>query len=141
MNRAEVEKFIQVNFAGISQDYPWKDTPDYCVFRHADNRKWFALIFEVKYSTLVKHNPQLFAQTQNSNPGQTNHFYPNRVVDIVNLKSDPDLIETLTQESGILPAYHMNKRHWITILLDGSCPADRIKALIDMSYNLTLKRR
>ncbi len=39
MNRAQTETFIQENFAGILQDYPWEDTPDYTVFRHANNRK------------------------------------------------------------------------------------------------------
>lgn len=120
MNRTQIETFIHENFAGIIQDYPWEDTPDYVVFRHADNRKWFALIANIKYQTLGLDRP-----------GN---------VDFINLKSDPDLIDALTLEPGILPAYHMNKRHWITIPLDGSCPDDRIKSLIDLSYQLTCRK-
>lgn len=118
MNRAATETFIHENFAGIIQDYPWEDSPEYTVFRHADNRKWFALITQIKYSTFGVDRPGL--------------------VNIINLKSDPDLIEDLLHEPGILPAYHMNKRHWITILLDDSCPASQIQNLIDLSYRLTM---
>lgn len=120
MNRLEVEKFIHQNFGGIAQDYPWADSPEYTVFRHADNHKWFALIMTVQYAT-IKVN-------------QTG------TVDILNLKSDPDLIDDLIKTPGILPAYHMNKRRWVTVSLDGTCSADRVKTLVDLSYQLTAKR-
>lgn len=61
-------------------------------------------------------------------------------VDILNLKSDPDLIDDLIKTPGILPAYHMNKRRWVTVSLDGTCSADRVKTLVDLSYQLTAKR-
>lgn len=118
MNRHQTETFIHENFAGIIQDYPWEDSPSYTVFRHANNRKWFAFIANVKYQTLGLNRP-----------GN---------VDFINLKCDPDLLETLLLEPGILPAYHMNKRHWLTIPLDNSCPPDQIKNLIDLSYRLTM---
>lgn len=121
MNRTQVESFIHENFAGIIQDWPWEDTPEYTVFRHVDNRKWFALIMKIKYQTLdVDRSGE---------------------IDIINLKCDPDLIEEILHEPGILPAYHMNKRHWITIPLDGSCDSERIRSLIDLSYRLTQKKR
>lgn len=117
MNRTSTENFILENFGGVIQDWPWEDTPEYTVFRHADNRKWFALIAKVKYQTLGLDKA-----------GE---------VDFINLKCDPDLIEDLTKGPGVLPAYHMNKRHWITIPLDGSCPDDSLKNLISLSYSLT----
>lgn len=120
MNRRETEDFIHANFGSIIQDCPWADTPDYSVFRHADNRKWFALIANVRYKTLNLDKP-----------GD---------VDFINLKSDPDLIDEAITHPGILPAYHMNKRHWITILLDGSCDESKLKTLIDLSYRLTSAR-
>jgi len=120
MNREQTERFIHENFGGIAQDYPWEDTPEYTVFRHADNRKWFALIMTLKYQTLGLEQ--------------------DGSVNIINLKSDPDLIETLLHEPGILPAYHMNKRHWITLMLDKTCPADHIRHLIDVSYRLTASK-
>lgn len=120
MNRKQTEKFIHENFAGIIQDYPWEDTPEYTVFRHADNRKWFALIASVQYQTLG--------------------IDKTGAVDFTNLKCDPDLVEEVITHPGILPAYHMNKRHWITLLLDNSCDELELKNLIDLSFRLTAKR-
>lgn len=58
-------------------------------------------------------------------------------VDIINLKCDPELISLLRNEQGILPAYHMNKEHWITIVLDCPFPKEEIYKLINLSYDLT----
>ncbi len=49
------------------------------------------------------------------------------------------MIGSLRLSKGFLPAYHMNKEHWITILLDGSVEREKIKQLIDLSYELTEK--
>ena len=62
-------------------------------------------------------------------------------VDIINLKNIPEIVGTLRKEKGILPAYHMNKEHWITVLLDGTVPKQKICDLIDISYELTRKIR
>ena len=57
--------------------------------------------------------------------------------DILNVKCDPLAREILVGEGTALPAYHMNKEKWITLLLDGSVPAETIFPLIDESYELT----
>ena len=72
-------------------DYPWEKYPDYVVIRRRDNQKWFAGIF-----TITGHKIGLDT---------------NEPIDVVNLKCEPDLIPTLIRESGIYPAYHMNKQH------------------------------
>ena len=57
--------------------------------------------------------------------------------DSVTLKADPDLAEFLRgQYPGLRPGYHMNKRHWTTVRLDGSVPADVIRQLLEQSYAL-----
>lgn len=61
-------------------------------------------------------------------------------VDILNVKCDPLMIGSLLKESGILPAYHMNKANWITVLLDNSASDEHIKMLLDISYTMTLKK-
>ncbi len=129
MDRKTTETFIRENFGGIIQDWPWEDTPEYTVFRHVDNRKWFALIMRVKYATIIPQGSVASPELD-----------PDKPLDIINLKADPDLIETLLREATIFPAYHMNKRHWVTLPLDGSCHADQIKALIDLSYRLTTRK-
>ena len=116
MNREELEAYI-LNHYSTEPDYPWADTPRAAVFRHAGNRKWFALLMEVPREKLGL-------------PGTEK-------LDIVNFKCDPILISSLRGETGIFPAYHMNKASWITASLDGSVPAETIKLLLDVSYELT----
>ena len=133
MDRESTEQFIHENFGGILADQPWDDLPEYTVFRHADNHKWFALVATVSYATLAKQNPARFSRLSNLNLSDPVNF--------INLKSDPDLIEEATKLDGILPAYHMNKRHWLTVLLDGSCEPEKVKHLITLSYRLTSQKR
>ncbi|MEI7929364.1 MAG: MmcQ/YjbR family DNA-binding protein, partial [Verrucomicrobiales bacterium] len=60
----------------------------------------------------------------------------------VNLKCDPERSIALREEyEGIVPGYHMNKKHWNTVILDGSVPAKLIRELIDHSYELVGKAR
>ena len=116
MNREELEAYI-LNHYSTEPDYPWADTPRAAVFRHANNRKWFALMMEVARGRLRL-------------PGA-------EPLDIVNFKCDPILISSLHGETGIFPAYHMNKANWITVALDGSVSAETIELLLDVSYELT----
>ena len=116
MNREELEAYIRNHYATLP-DYPWADTPRAAVFRHAGNRKWFALMMEVPREKLGL-------------PGTEK-------LDIVNFKCDPILISSLRGETGIFPAYHMNKASWITASLDGSVSTETIELLLDVSYELT----
>lgn len=116
MTRAQLERLI-LNDYGIKPDFPWIKYPDFAVFRHAGNGKWFALIMSVSKSTLGLEGEEK--------------------VDVVNFKCDPLLIGSLRGKSGFLPAYHMNKEKWITALLDGSAPEDEIKMLLSGSFELT----
>lgn len=116
MNREELEAYILSHYS-TAPDYPWADTPRAAVFRHTGNRKWFALLMEVPRDKLGL-------------PGTEK-------LDIVNFKCDPILISSLRGETGIFPAYHMNKASWITVALDGSVPAETIELLLDVSYELT----
>ena len=57
-------------------------------------------------------------------------------VDVMDVKIDPDLAAVLVQAEGFLPGYHMNKRYWITVVLDGSVREEKALDLLDMSYDL-----
>lgn len=58
----------------------------------------------------------------------------------INLKCDPErAIELREQFDGITPGYHMNKKHWNTILTNGSVPENLLIELIDHSYDLVVK--
>lgn len=114
--RKEIEKYINDNY-DVLQEYPWEKYPNFTTFKHKNNKKWFALIMDVPYEKVKIEN--------------------NSIVSILNLKNIPEMIGGLRKEQGILPAYHMNKEHWITILLDGTVPKEKICNLIDLSYELT----
>ena len=105
----------------VKPEYLWRRYPDYAVFRHADNGKWFALAAGVR--------------------GEIAGVPDAEGVDVINLKVD-DLFfrDLLIREEGIMPAYHMNKQHWITVRLEGDVPEDLLGTLIRMSYDLTAKK-
>ncbi|RSX55663.1 YjbR [Bifidobacterium dolichotidis] len=102
---------------GTLPDRPWMKYPDYLVFRHADTGKWYMLIMEISAQKLglASDEPKWVA----------------------NLKCPPTQIDDLVQKPGILHAYHMNKKHWISVLLDGTVAQAEIQDLIDQSYELT----
>lgn len=59
----------------------------------------------------------------------------------LNLKCDPSLaLELRERYTSVIPGYHMNKRHWNTILIDGSIPDKEIYKWIDHSYSLVKKK-
>lgn len=116
MNRTELKAYIAETYS-VSPDSPWAKYPDHEVFRHMENKKWFALILDIPKIKLG--------------------LKTDGIVEAVNFKCEPALIGVLQPEQGIFPAYHMNKEHWITVSLDGSVPDDTIKMLLDMSFRLT----
>lgn len=105
---------------GIQPEYLWADSPDSAVFRHPRSKKWFGLMMNVEKKRL--------------------HLTGDEAVDVLNVKCDPIMIGSLRREPGFLPAYHMNKDSWISILLDGTVPDDRVMPLLDMSYDLVAPR-
>ena len=116
MTRNELEAFILEAY-NAAADYLWLKYPNYEVFRHSNNRKWFAIIMDIPKNKLGLQGEEL--------------------LEVVNFKSDPILIGALREEPGFFPAYHMSKESWITVALDGSVSDDKIKMLLDMSYQAT----
>ena len=117
MNRAQWETYILAHYEAET-DCPWPDSPENRVFRHRVCRKWFALMMSLPENRLGL-------------PGET-------VREVINLKCDPRLLGSLLQEPGFFPAYHMNKEHWVTVLLDGSAAQETVKWLLDLSFELTM---
>ena len=58
------------------------------------------------------------------------------LIDIMNIKLDPEKIKQLIDNVNYFEAYHMNKKYWITILLDSNLDINKVKELIDESYKL-----
>lgn len=101
---------------GVTGEHPFAMDTTTCVFRHQSNRKWFAVIMEIPGEKLG-----LSCET----------------IRVVNVKCDPRLIGSFRQEAGIFPAYHMSKAHWLTVSLDGTVDENKIRFLLDLSYDLT----
>ena len=116
MNKTELQKYIAEAYSTVP-DFPWESTPDAAVYRHENNRKWFALVMTIPKARLGIRSDGM--------------------IDIVNLKCDPRLVGSLRSEPGIFPAYHMNKDKWLSVALDGSADDEQIKMLLDMSFELT----
>ena len=116
MTRREFEKHILETY-GIEPDFPWQDKSN-AVFRHPLGKKWFALVMDISKRRLGKDDV---------------------IADVVNLKCAPSLISSFCRDDGIYPAYHMNKANWISVALD-EADDDEIKALLDMSYALTMPK-
>lgn len=109
LKREEIFKYIKEKY-DIKPEYPWADTPDYAILRHDNNKKWFALIMNVK--------------------GE----------EYLNIKTEPEYSELLRKTYNyIIPAYHMNKEHWNTIIISKNVNQKLIYELIEQSYELTRK--
>ncbi|OAT21619.1 MmcQ/YjbR family DNA-binding protein [Proteus myxofaciens] len=119
MNRAELIEYIQNKYT-CTAEYLWNKYPNYVVFRHQSNSKWFAIIMDVPSSKL-------------SNDSNDNK----EILDIVDVKVAPENIGSLRLQEGFYPAYHMNKEHWVSVLLSKKVSKNEIKLLIDDSYHLT----
>ena len=95
------------SFAGVYEDYPFHDD-NWTVMRHTKNKKTFAFIYERNGCTWI------------------------------NVKVDPEWRDFWRNTfSAVIPAYHMNKTHWNSIILNGTIPEEDIKRMIGESYDLT----
>ena len=119
MTREELFQYARDAW-GTEPEYPWMDEPSFAVLRHSLGGKWYGLVMNLPRKTLGL-------------PGEGS-------VDVLNLKLDPALVYILREQPGYLPAWHMNKTHWLTVLLDGSVPSERIRDLLAQSYGLTRKK-
>ncbi len=116
MTRRKFEELVYDTY-GIKADYPFEEDYETGVFRHESGR-WFAIAMNIPRARLGLS-------------GDAN-------IDVVNFKCAPEVIESIAGiESGIYRAYHMNKTHWLTVALDGSCDDDTVAWLLGISYDLT----
>lgn len=100
----------------LKPEYLFSDSPNTFVLKHKE-AKWFGIVMDIPYTKVGIDSKE--------------------IVYVLNVKVPTGDIETLIKENGIVPAYHMNKKYWISILLDGSVSIEKIAKLIDISYNLT----
>lgn len=109
MNKNEIIKYC-LTLSNTFEDYPFSNDDTSVVMKHIKNKKWFALIMEVREGLYL------------------------------NVKTNPDYSDILRNTYDyIIPAYHMNKEHWNTIVINKNADETIIKELIEQSYELTKK--
>ena len=103
---------------GNQLEYLWEKSPDTAVLRHEDNQKWYAILMRIPWDRLDKGRDGL--------------------VESVNLKHDQ--VADLLSQNGIYPAFHMNKRYWISLPLDDTLTDEKVLELFERSWFLTSKK-
>lgn len=108
MTKEELIEYFKA-YQNSEVDCPWENDDFSTVARHTLNRKWYAVILD--------------------HGGKT----------VVNLKCDKLQSEFLRcKYKGIYPAYHMNKTHWNSVVLQSDVEDELIRSLVDLSYEITL---
>ena len=95
-------------------EFLWDD--DNGIARRSDNKKWYIVFMTIPKSKLG--------------------FKDSSRVEVVNLRLNSEDVASIIDNERFFPAYHMNKKYWITVLLDSEIDTDKIFKLIDESYNL-----
>ena len=98
-------------------EFEWEKFPGYATFKNKNSKKWYGIIMNIDKSKLEKNSQ-----------GE---------IEILNIKLDPIEVENLLKQEGFYPAYHMNKKHWITINLNDTISDETIMGLIKKSYAYT----
>lgn len=120
INRAEIFKYIKEKY-NVSPEYLFLKSPDCAVFRNEKNNKWFGIMMHIEKRKLGINE--------------------DGSIDIINLKGDPEFNSILRSQQHIMTAYHMNKKHWISVLLNYDFPVNELFEMIDWSYQLSKKKK
>ena len=105
---------------GTAADYPFDEDFETAVIRHADNRKWYALVMQIPRRKLGLDSDE--------------------IVDVVNLKLPIEMFGSFGAGDGVYPAYHMNKRHWISVILPDAAE-DLVEFLVNVSFETTKDKK
>ena len=102
-------------------EFPFEDDDSCGIFRNPESRKWYGLITSLDYSKIDKNKK-----------GE---------IEIINLKLDKEEINELVKKDGYFRAWHMNKKNWITIILDETLSDKEIMGHIKESHSYTVKKK
>jgi len=111
----EVINYIK-NKYGDELEFLWEKSPKNAVIRRKTNNKWYAVILTISKRKL--------------------NLDGDEIIEVINLHNIAEEIEKLIDNKKYFPAYHMNKKYWCTICLDGTVELKEIYELIDISYEL-----
>ena len=123
MKKEILFEYIKTTYPTII-DYPFGSDFDSAVFRIQSDKKWFALYMNVS--------------GEKFNYGEK-RFEKEKRLDVLNVKCPVDMNETFVDYLSVFPAYHMNKTHWVSILLNYA-EENVVKILVDLSFYLVLEK-
>ena len=109
--------YVKEKYGTIPEE-PWEDN-NHATIKTSNSKKWYGIFMSIPYKTLGLER--------------------NGKIDVLNVKLNPELIESLIDKKHFFPAYHMNKKYWITILLNSDTDLNLVKSLIDESFKLVEK--
>ena len=115
MTRGQILQYVKEKYGTVSE-HLWLKYPDYEVLRHENEGKWYGIIMDIPKSKIGRQG--------------------NDVIDILVLKGKPEDVIHICDMEGFAPAYHMNKKHWFTVVLD-EVEDSVVCGLTDKSYELT----
>lgn len=109
--------YVREKYGTIPEE-PWEDN-NHATIKTSNSKKWYGIFMYLPYKTLGLDK--------------------SGKIDVLNVKLNPELIESLIDKKHFFPAYHMNKKYWISIVLDSDTDLNLVKSLIDESFNLVEK--
>ena len=101
---------------GTTPEFLWKKYPGHGVFRNTQNQKWYGIILNIHASKIMNEDKE---------------------IEILDVKIKPEQLEELLNKPGYYTAYHMNKKNWITLVLDETLSDEEIKQHLDESFHLS----
>lgn len=114
----EIISFVRETY-GDELEFLWPKSPGNAIWRRKDTQKWYAALLTVSREKLG--------------------FSSSEKAEILDLRCLPEDLDGLLRRKGYFPGYHMNKKSWYTIVLDGSVPTEEISGRLRQSYALALK--
>ena len=118
MTKESLIEYIKTTYPAVT-DTPFENDFDSVVCRVKHNGKWFALFMSVPGEKFNYRNAL---------------FENNKKLDVVNVKCPVDMNDSFVDYLSVFPAYHMNKTHWVSVVLQ-KAEEKTIKILVDMSFN------
>ncbi len=116
--KGQILSYVKEKYKTIPE-YSWEEFPDYFTLKTQKSYKWYGLVMNISIERLGLKG--------------------DHIVDAMNLKNQPDKVQSLIDYKTIFPAYHMNKKYWFTILLNKETDMELLKQLIDESFRLVEK--
>lgn len=114
----EIISYIKQKY-GDELEFLWQKFSGNAIVRRSDNDKWYAVFLQVQKNKIGLSGDEM--------------------IEILDVRAESDEIESLVDGEHFFPGYHMNKKHWLTMVFDGSLSVEEICRRVDKSYELAKK--